>query len=101
MLRAAGAQVWRVRFNAGDRAFWFGAPGYISFRDPHDHWPDTFSAIVARRGITDIVRCGVTCQIHARAVVIAHALGLRIHVLEEGYMRPYWVTYERGGTNGH
>ena len=27
--------------------------------------------------------------------------GLRIHVFEEGYMRPYWVTYERGGTNGH
>ena len=28
MLRNAGAQVWRVGFNAGERAFWFGAPGY-------------------------------------------------------------------------
>jgi len=24
-----------------------------------------------------------------------------VHVFEEGYMRPYWVTYERGGSNGH
>ncbi|MFT5743332.1 MAG: capsular polysaccharide export protein [Paracoccaceae bacterium] len=24
-----------------------------------------------------------------------------MHVFEEGYMRPYWVTYERGGTNGN
>jgi len=24
-----------------------------------------------------------------------------VHVFEEGYMRPYWITYERGGTNGN
>ncbi len=32
---------------------------------------------------------------------IARARGLTIHVFEEGYLRPYWVTYERGGANGH
>ena len=21
------------------------------------------------------------------------------HVFEEGYLRPYWITYERGGAN--
>ena len=101
MLRAAGAEVWRVGFNAGDRAFWFGAPGYIPFTAPQDAWPDTFRAIVAEHAITDIVLYGDTRPIHAQAVAAARALGLRIHVFEEGYMRPYWVTYERGGTNGH
>jgi capsular polysaccharide export protein len=24
-----------------------------------------------------------------------------VHVFEEGYLRPHWVTYERGGANGH
>jgi capsular polysaccharide export protein len=24
-----------------------------------------------------------------------------VHVFEEGYLRPYWVTYERGGANGN
>ncbi|SEQ58682.1 capsular polysaccharide export protein [Loktanella sp. DSM 29012] len=101
MLRAAGAHVSRVGFNAGDRAFWFGAPGYIAFRGKPEDWTDTFRDIVVTGGITDIVLYGDTRPIHATAVDIARAMGLRIHVFEEGYMRPYWVTYERGGTNGH
>jgi capsular polysaccharide export protein len=28
-------------------------------------------------------------------------MGLRVHVFEEGYMRPFWVTYERDGSNGN
>jgi len=36
MLRAAGCAVSRAGFNAGDRAFWFGKPGYIPFRDTPD-----------------------------------------------------------------
>ena len=28
-------------------------------------------------------------------------MGLRVHVFEEGYLRPYWVNYERGGANGN
>ncbi|MEJ6397790.1 capsule biosynthesis protein [Yoonia sp. 208BN28-4] len=101
MLRAAGAQVWRVGFNAGDRAFWFGSPGYIPYRDPPEAWADTFTSIVNDKGVTDIVLYGDTRPIHAQAVTLAKAAGLRVHVFEEGYMRPYWVTYERGGTNGH
>jgi capsular polysaccharide export protein len=101
MLRAAGATVWRVGFNAGDRAFWFGAPGYIPYRGKSEDWADTFTSIVSDKAITDIVLYGDTRPIHAQAVAIANESGLRVHVFEEGYMRPYWVTYERGGTNGH
>lgn len=101
MLRAAGADVWRVGFNGGDRAFWFRAKGYIPYQNAAAEWPETFRKIVADKGITDIVLYGDTRPIHAQAVEVARALGLRIHVFEEGYMRPFWVTYERGGTNGH
>ena len=101
MLRAAGAQVWRVGFNAGDRAFWFGSAGYIPYRGKADDWPDAFAALVADHGITDIVLYGDTRPIHAQAITIARSLGLTVHVFEEGYMRPWWVTYERGGTNGN
>ena len=101
MLRAAGGQVWRVGFNAGDRAFWFGGAGYIPFQGTIEDWPDTFSSIVAEHGITDIVLYGDTRPIHADAIAAATAAGLQIHVFEEGYMRPYWVTYERAGTNGN
>ncbi|HAV07943.1 MAG TPA: capsule biosynthesis protein CapA, partial [Rhodobacteraceae bacterium] len=42
-----------------------------------------------------------TRPIHATAIRVAKARGLKVHVFEEGYLRPYWVTYERNGANGH
>ncbi|WP_281983937.1 capsule biosynthesis protein [Thalassorhabdomicrobium marinisediminis] len=101
MLRAAGAKVQRVGFNAGDRAFWFGGAGYIPYRGTPDNWPATFRGLVAEHGITDIVLYGDTRPIHAHAIDAAKALGLKVHVFEEGYLRPFWVTYERDGANGH
>ena len=101
MLRRAGAEVWRVGFNAGDRAFSFGDRGFIPFTGAPSDWPDTFAALVAEHHITDIVLYGDVRPIHAQAVAAAKDMGLTVHVFEEGYMRPYWVTYERGGTNGN
>lgn len=101
MLRAAGAQVWRVGFNAGDAAFWPADDSYIPFQSPVDDWRAEFSRIVETREITDIVLYGDTRRIHAEAVEEARKLGLMVHVFEEGYLRPYWVTYERGGSNGN
>ena len=101
MLRTAGADVWRVDFNAGDRAFWFHPRTYIPYRGSADAWPDTFKSLLDEKSVTDIVLYGDTRPIHASAVEEARARGLTVHVFEEGYMRPYWVTYERGGTNGN
>ncbi|MAQ83019.1 MAG: capsule biosynthesis protein CapA [Maritimibacter sp.] len=101
MLRAAGADVWRVGFNAGDQFFWRDRASYIPYRSAPQDWPDTFRAIVADKGVTDIVLYGDTRRIHAQAVEAAKDLGLTIHVFEEGYLRPYWVTYERNGSNGN
>ena len=101
MLRLAGAEVWRVGFNAGDRAFWFHPKSYIPYRGTAPDWPGTFRRLVTDKGVTDIVLYGDTRPIHAEAVAEARARGLTVHVFEEGYMRPYWVTYERGGSNGN
>ncbi len=101
MLGRAGAEVWRVGFNAGDRVFWPDRSSYIPYRDSLENWQATFARIVAEKGVTDIVLYGDTRPIHTEAVRHARAQGLTVHVFEEGYLRPYWVTYERGGSNGH
>ncbi|MBE1282596.1 MAG: capsule biosynthesis protein CapA [Rhodobacteraceae bacterium] len=101
MLRAAGCSVWRVGFNAGDRAFWFHPDSYIPYRGTPEDWPDTVSDLFERNNVTDIVIYGDTRPIHAQAIEIAQSRGIRVHVFEEGYMRPYWVTYERDGSNGN
>ncbi len=101
MLRAAGADVWRVGFNRGDRAFWFDGASFIPYRDTLADWPAAIAALIADKSITDIVLYGDTRPVHAAAVIAARAAGLTVHVFEEGYLRPYWITYERGGANGH
>lgn len=101
MLRKTGARVWRVGFNAGDRAFWWTSEGYLPFRGRPEDWPETLAALLVEKAVTDIVLYGDTRPVHAEAVRQARAAGIRIHVFEEGYMRPYWVTYERDGSNGH
>lgn len=101
MLARSGAQVWRVGFNRGDRAFWHDGASYIPYRGHPEDWPAVFAALVAEKGITDLVLYGDTRPVHARAVALAKARGLTVHVFEEGYLRPYWITYERGGSNGH
>ncbi|MDV7145746.1 capsule biosynthesis protein CapA [Tropicimonas sp. TH_r6] len=101
ILLAAGAEVARVGFNAGDEAFWKDRDRFIRFDAPVETWPDRFAEIVEAQGTTDLVLYGDVRPIHARAVEIAKARGITVHVFEEGYLRPYWVTYERGGSNGN
>ena len=101
MVRTTGASVVRVGFNAGDEFFWRDRARYLAFRDAPVDWPGFLRRLLAARGITDIVLYGDTRPIHAAAVAAAKASGLTVHVFEEGYLRPFWVSYERGGSNGH
>ncbi|MBF9045344.1 capsule biosynthesis protein CapA [Rhodobacterales bacterium HKCCE4037] len=101
MLASAGASVWRVGFNRGDQAFWPDADTYIPFRDAADAWESRACDLMDEKGVTDLVLYGDTRPIHAQAIAQAKARGITVHVFEEGYLRPYWVTYERGGANGH
>ncbi|MEH7827235.1 capsule biosynthesis protein [Gemmobacter denitrificans] len=101
MLGASGAQVWRVGFNRGDQAFWPDKKSYLPYRGSLADWPETLSRMIAEKSVTDIVLYGDTRPVHARAVELARAAGLTVHVFEEGYLRPHWVTYERGGSNGN
>lgn len=101
MLTQAGAAVWRVGFNRGDEAFWPDRAHYIPYAGSPDDWPAACAAIMAEKGVTDLVLYGDTRPVHAEAVRLAEARGITVHVFEEGYLRPHWVSYERGGSNGH
>lgn len=99
-LRTSGATVWRAGFNAGDEAFWGRRRGYLPIHAGPEDWPDTCARILEDRGVTDLVLYGTTRPIHAAAIALARPSGVTVHVFEEGYLRPYWATYERGGSNG-
>ena len=100
-LEDLGHKTWRVAFNQGDVAFWKNKRTLIRHTEPLTEWANYFRELVKSKKITDIVLYGDTGEIHATAVLHAKRLNLTVHVFEEGYLRPYWVTYERNGSNGN
>jgi capsule polysaccharide modification protein KpsS len=46
MLAAAGAEVWRVGFNAGDRAFWPRDASFIAYKGVPEDWQAAFSDLL-------------------------------------------------------
>jgi capsular polysaccharide export protein len=95
----SGADVVKIGFNEGDRFFWRNKATFVAYDKPHDEW-DGFINEYLKVGITDLVIYGDTRPLHKSAVAAAKRQGIRVHCFEEGYLRPYWVTYERGGVNG-
>jgi capsular polysaccharide export protein len=100
-LQNAGHGVLKVGFNRGDRFFWPRDLPYLPFTKTEAEWEDTLQALVKKHKITDIVLYGDARFLHARAVALAKAGGLVLHCFEEGYLRPFWATYERSGSNGN
>ncbi|MEO8530471.1 MAG: capsule biosynthesis protein CapA [Deltaproteobacteria bacterium] len=101
MLEAAGAACHRVAFNRGDQHFWHDSKTLLPFRAPPEQWSVTLTDHLKQLKITDLVLYGDVRPIHAEAIRQAHERGITVHVFEEGYIRPYWVTYERNGSNGN
>ena len=99
-LRQAGQRATRIGFNAGDGLGWRGRDGYRPFRDKLDAWPGALGDAIREEGITDIVLYGDDRPVHRSAQDVARSVGGTLHFLEEGYLRPHWVTYERDGVNG-
>ena len=97
-LGEAGHRVRRVNINGGDRATW---PAGADFRGADRAWPAFIKSYLAREGVSDVVLFGDSRPPHVAAIRVARALGIRVHVFEEGYIRPDWVTLERDGVNGH
>ncbi|MTH33243.1 capsule biosynthesis protein CapA [Paracoccus limosus] len=100
LLRAAGSTVWRAGFNAGDEFFWKDKAHFIRHTGTPEEWPQHLERLIAEKRVTDIVLYGDVRPVHAAARQAAQRHGLVLHVFEEGYLRPFWITYERGGSNG-
>lgn len=99
-LEASGNGVHRINFNGGDKLYW-KLPGAIDYRGNLNKWPRFLAGVLARRRITDILLFGDCRPMHSVAIEVASRLGVKIHVFEEGYVRPDFVTLEAGGVNGH
>lgn len=97
-----GHRVTKVHFAGGDIVYWSRHAGRAyRFRQSLDGLPAFLNEIRKRHGVTDQVVFGDQRPIHRAAIASARAEGVRNHILEEGYFRPFWITLEREGVNGH
>ncbi|KAA0019041.1 capsular biosynthesis protein [Salinicola corii] len=99
-LREAGHSVIKVNFTVGDSVYWRQKNTY-AYRGQAKDIPEYLSGIWDRHEITDQIVFGDRRPVHRRAILAARRRGIRNHVFEEGYFRPFWVTLEREGVNAH
>ena len=97
-LKARGHRVDKINLNLGDRLFWRGRAS--AYRGRFTRWQSYLEKRFDREPITDLVLFGDCRPYHRAAVELARPRGIAVHVFEEGYLRPDWVTMERGGVNG-
>src|SRR5579859_3431154 len=98
-LRSTGARCSRILLNGGDVLDW-GLDHAHVYRDGLPGWGRWLEARAAAGGVTDLVLYGDTHPYCVEAAAVAARLSLKVHVLEQGYFRPFWITLERDGVNG-
>ncbi|WP_155888492.1 capsule biosynthesis protein [Inquilinus limosus] len=98
-LEAGGARIVKVNICGGDAVFW-RRPA-VAFRGRLPEWHGFLADLMDAEGVSDLVLFGDCRPHHVVAVELARRRGLRLHMFEEGYLRPGWITCEPWGVNGH
>jgi len=88
-----GASVRRINFSGGDKHDW--PDDSVNYAGLMRRWPLFFDRVVLDWGITDLVLFGDCRPVHKVAIRLAQLRGIHVHVFEEGYIRPDWMTLER------
>lgn len=98
-LQARGHGVQKVNFCGGDVAYSGSCEkqDYVGSSEDLAAW---YSELFKRRGATDVMLFGDCRPVHVPVHSVAEAHGVRVHVFEEGYVRPNWITLEQFGVNG-
>lgn len=98
-LRARGHAALRININGGDKVDWPGDA--TDYRGTFRNWPLFFDDFVVTHGVTDLILYGDCRPYHASAHGMARLRDLRVHVVEEGYIRPDFLTLQADGVNGN
>jgi capsular polysaccharide export protein len=94
-----GLVVRRINLSGGDLRDWPDAD--VNFRGRFSDWPAFFDQYLRKHGVTDLMLFGDCRPYHVSARGIAELRNVRTHVLEEGYLRPDWMTLEPEGVNAN
>lgn len=90
--------IFRINLNGGDKADWPGEA--TNYRGRRRKWTLFLDRFLVDHAITDVVLFGDCRPMHMAAHRMASLRKIDVHVFEEGYIRPDWLTLEPSGVNG-
>jgi len=97
---ARGARVVKVCFGMGDWLFWRPRSA-VHYRGRLSRWPAFLEALIDREKVTDILYYADRQPYHLAASKIARAKSIPAMTIENGYLRPDWITLEQGGMGAY
>jgi len=97
-LRENGDRTTKISFCGGDEFFW-NDKNRIAFKGKAEEFDNFLKDLNKEYNFTDIVIYGDCRKYHKIAINRFKKAGTKIHVFEEGYFRPNWITYELDGVN--
>src|ERR1700761_657857 len=95
-----GFDVLKVNFNGGDLLF-SPRSDVCNFRGSPQDWGAWLQSLMSDQPLAAIVLFGDGRPYHMEALRVAGEQGVVTWCLEEGYLRPGYVTCEIGGNNAH
>ncbi|XID75582.1 capsule biosynthesis protein [Alkanindiges sp. WGS2144] len=99
-LESHGTECYKVNFNAGDWFFYHGR-NVFNYHGRLDHFKHWLKKHLLDLNIEAVVCFGDCRFYHIEARQLTQELGLHFFVFEEGYIRPDYITLERGGVNDY
>jgi capsular polysaccharide export protein len=102
-LEARGHRCVRINLNPGDQIFWRRKGGFNYRGRGGEAWRAYAGSFMDRHAVTDLVLLGEERPYHQLAITAAKDRNIAVSVIEMGYLRPDWLTLERGGmsSNSH
>lgn len=97
--RKAGHLVHKVNFNGGDAAYY--QSDAINYQGQPKDWSHFLKDVIKDKSVSLVLAYGDCRFYHHEAKRICANLGILYVALEEGYLRPNYITLEVGGVNGH
>lgn len=98
-LRHKGHRALRININGGDKADW--PEDAVDYHGTLRSWPLFFDDFLVNNAVTDLILYGDCRPYHKSAHGMASLREVRVHVVEEGYIRPDFMTLQDDGVNGN
>ncbi len=101
LLNYAGNSVWKINFNFADAFYYARTQNTYLFRGSETEWPSYLEDHIKSLSIDTLLLFGDCRTYHRSAIERARLMGIDVFVMEEGYLRPDFFTFERDGVNGY